>query len=124
MNLPQALEIVKDHIRIGKGMELINGVPEALEMVVEELEQKKSIVERYALSARTINLYLKEFCDSSLPYDGMIADASRKASEELERLRKIELVARKLKESYGKDAQTKMNVWHEFVDALSQTQRR
>ena len=37
MNLPQALEIVKDHIRIGKGMELTNGVPEALEMVVEEL---------------------------------------------------------------------------------------
>ena len=37
MNLEQALEIVKDHIRIGKGMELTNGVPEALEMVVEEL---------------------------------------------------------------------------------------
>jgi hypothetical protein len=38
MNLPQALEIVKDHIRIGKGMELTNGVPEALEMAVGELE--------------------------------------------------------------------------------------
>lgn len=41
MNLPQAIEIVKDHIRIGKGMELVNGVPEALEMVVEELERYK-----------------------------------------------------------------------------------
>ena len=39
MNLPQALEIVKDHIRIGKGMELTNGVPEALEIIVEELER-------------------------------------------------------------------------------------
>mgnify|MGYP000946988838 CR=1 FL=1 len=37
MNLEQALEIVQDHIRIGKGMELVNGVPEALEMVVDEL---------------------------------------------------------------------------------------
>jgi hypothetical protein len=37
MTLEQALEIVKDHICIGKGMELTNGVPEALEMVVEEL---------------------------------------------------------------------------------------
>jgi len=39
MNLPQALEIVKDHIRIGKGMELTNGVPEALETLVEEYER-------------------------------------------------------------------------------------
>lgn len=38
MNLPQPLAIVKDHIRIGKGMELTNGVPEALEIVVGELE--------------------------------------------------------------------------------------
>jgi len=37
MNLDLALEIVQNHIRIGKGMELTNGLPEALEMVVEEL---------------------------------------------------------------------------------------
>ena len=41
MNPPQALGIVKEHIRIGKGMELTNEVPEALEMVVEELELYK-----------------------------------------------------------------------------------
>ena len=41
MNLTQALAIVKDHIRIGKGMELSNGVPEALEMVAKELEWYK-----------------------------------------------------------------------------------
>lgn len=34
MNLPQALEIVKEHIRIGKGMELTNGVPEAFNWAV------------------------------------------------------------------------------------------
>ena len=38
MNLPQALEIVQDHIRIGKCMELTNGVSEALEIVVVALE--------------------------------------------------------------------------------------
>ena len=45
MNLPQAIEIVKDHIRIGKGMELDNGVPEALEMLVfvQEFLQKVAI---------------------------------------------------------------------------------
>jgi len=48
MNLPQALEIVKDHIRIGKGMELINGVPEALEMVVKELEVTQKALENVA----------------------------------------------------------------------------
>lgn len=37
MNLEQALEKVRDHIRIGKGMGVHNRVPEALEMVVEEL---------------------------------------------------------------------------------------
>jgi len=45
MNLPQALEIVKDHIRIGKGMELTNGVPEALEMVAEELSVTQKALE-------------------------------------------------------------------------------
>jgi len=53
MNLPQALEIVKDHIRIGKGMELINGVPEALEMVVEELEKYKEQAEITSLMLKT-----------------------------------------------------------------------
>jgi len=45
MNLSQALEIVKDHIRIGRGMELTNGVPEALEMVVEELAVTQKALE-------------------------------------------------------------------------------
>ena len=45
MNPPQALAIVKEHIRIGKGMELTNGVPEALEMVVEELQVTQRALE-------------------------------------------------------------------------------
>ena len=53
MTLEQALEIVKDHICIGKGMELTNGVPEALEMVVEELQQYKERAEIYALMLET-----------------------------------------------------------------------
>lgn len=43
MNMLQALAIVKDHIRIGKGMELDNGVPEALETIVEGLEELQSV---------------------------------------------------------------------------------
>lgn len=45
MNLNQALQIVKDHIRIGKGMKLVNGVPEALEVVVEELNVTQKALE-------------------------------------------------------------------------------
>lgn len=33
------LIIIQDHIRIGKGMGLTNGVPEALERLVERLQQ-------------------------------------------------------------------------------------
>ena len=53
-----------------------------------EIERKHKIVCDYAQAARTIELYLKEFCDKKLPYDEMIADASRKASAEIERLQK------------------------------------
>ena len=45
MNLTQALELVREHIRIGKGMRLTSGVPEALEMVVEELEVTQKALE-------------------------------------------------------------------------------
>lgn len=43
-------------------------------------------VESYAAAARVIALYLKRFCDEKLPYPEMIADASRKAAAEIERL--------------------------------------
>ena len=53
MNLEQALEIVREHIRIGKGMGLTNGVPEALEMVVDELKKYKERSEITALMLLT-----------------------------------------------------------------------
>ena len=61
MNLSQALVIVKDHIRIGKGMELTNGVPEALEMVVEELAVTQKALE---VSCKLFVQYT-EFCPGS-----------------------------------------------------------
>jgi len=47
-------------------------------------------------------------------------DLLEQTQDELERLRGIEAVAQKLRDSYGKDAQTKMQAWHEFKQALSQ----
>ena len=47
MNLPQALQIVIDHIRIGKGMELVNRVPEALEAVVTQFAEAQAELKRY-----------------------------------------------------------------------------
>ena len=53
-----------------------------------ELEHKNNVVERYAASARSISLYLKEFCNRDLPYDEMISDAARKAETELNQLKR------------------------------------
>lgn len=51
-----------------------------------ENEKMRETVDKYATAARVIALHLKPFCDESLPYDEMIADAARKASDELERV--------------------------------------
>lgn len=48
-----------------------------------ETELKVSL---YATAARVIALHLERFCDESLPYDQMIADAARKAGADLKRL--------------------------------------
>lgn len=52
-----------------------------------ENEKLLETVDKYATAARVIALHLKPFCDESLPYDEMIADASRKASDELEQVK-------------------------------------
>lgn len=44
----------------------------------------------YSAVARIIALYLDRFCDRSLPYPEMVAEAARKADAELQRLRAIE----------------------------------
>lgn len=60
MTLEQALEIVKDHIRIGKGMELTNGVPEALEMVIEELAVTQKALELICKTKSLYDYYIRQ----------------------------------------------------------------
>jgi len=60
VTLEQALEIVKDHIRIGKGMELTNGVPEALEMVVEELAVTQKALELICKTKSLYDYYIRQ----------------------------------------------------------------
>lgn len=59
----------------------------ALSTLQAENEKLRETVDKYATAARVIALHLKPFCDESLPYDEMIADAARKASDELERVK-------------------------------------
>lgn len=54
-----------------------------------ENEKLRETVDKYAKAARVIALHLKPFCDESLPYDEMIADAARKASDELEQVKRL-----------------------------------
>ena len=61
---------------------------EEIEKLKEKLEKANAIIDAYAVAARAIHLHLKNFCDESLPYPDMIADAARKASQILEDLRK------------------------------------
>ena len=58
----------------------------ALSTLQAENEKLRETVDKYATAARVIALHLKPFCDESLPYDEMIADAARKASDELEQV--------------------------------------
>lgn len=58
----------------------------ALSTLQGENEKLRETVDKYATAARVIALHLKPFCDESLPYDEMIADAARKASDELEQV--------------------------------------
>lgn len=59
----------------------------ALSTLKGENEKLRETVDKYATAARAIALHLKPFCDESLPYDEMIADAARKASDELEQVK-------------------------------------
>lgn len=59
----------------------------ALSTLQTENKKLRETVDKYATAARVIALHLKPFCDESLPYDEMIADAARKASDELEQVK-------------------------------------
>lgn len=65
---------------------LLDEAATALSTLQAENEKLRETVDKYATAARVIALHLKPFCDESLPYDEMIADAARKASDELERV--------------------------------------
>ncbi|MDY7038752.1 MAG: hypothetical protein SV375_21685 [Thermodesulfobacteriota bacterium] len=47
----------------------------------------KERIDTYPEAARAIALWLDEFCDKSLRYPEMIADAARRAAKEIELLR-------------------------------------
>lgn len=57
----------------------------AFNRMQREKERLLAIVKRYATAARAIALHLDRFCNRALPYDEMIADAARKAGEEIDR---------------------------------------
>ena len=67
-------------------MDLCMEAATALSTLQAENEKLRETVDKYATAARVIALHLKPFCDESLPYDEMIADAARKASDELEQV--------------------------------------
>lgn len=69
-----------------KEFKALNSVNALVNRQQAENKREHKIVCDYAQAARTIELYLREFCDKKLPYDEMIADAARKASAEIERL--------------------------------------
>ncbi len=69
-------------------MDLCMDAATALSTLQAENEKLRETVDKYATAARVIALHLKPFCDESLPYDEMIADAARKASDELEQVKR------------------------------------
>ena len=67
--------------------------------LIAEVERLTKIVNAYAQSERTIALCLDKFCNRSLPYDEMIADAARKADQQIATLKKaLELACEDLAE--------------------------
>jgi hypothetical protein len=50
----------------------------------------------YPAAARVIGLYLSDFCDGSLPYPQMIADAARWAADYIDKLKSEILTLKEL----------------------------
>lgn len=87
-------EKLKDQLYDGEGVNLVNYWMQQAKIEENghrncqaENEKLRETVDKYATAARTIALHLKPFCDESFPYDEMIADAARKASDELEKVK-------------------------------------
>ena len=89
MDIEKLIETLRQHgvscVRAyGRYCSICDEAATALSTLQAENERLRETVDKYATAARVIALHLKPFCDESLPYDEMIADAARKASDELE----------------------------------------
>lgn len=58
----------------------------AITALQSENAELTTVVKSYAVSARSIALWLRAYCDRSLPYDKMISDAAQKAASALSRV--------------------------------------
>lgn len=63
--------------------EFIAHAHEDIPYLLNENARLSSVVDAYASTARVISLWLRPYCNYSLPYAEMIADATRKASKEI-----------------------------------------
>ena len=93
MNYDKLIETLRQHgvscVRShGRYCSICDEAATALSTLQAENEKLRETVDKYAAAARVIALHLKPFCDESLPYDEMIADAARKASDELEQVKR------------------------------------
>ena len=93
MDIEKLIETLRQHgvscVRAyGRYCSICDEAARALSTLQAENEKLRETVDKYATAARVIALHLKPFCDESLPYDEMIADAARKASDELEQVKR------------------------------------
>ena len=68
-----------------------------------KVSDERLLITEYDQAARVTHLYLKEYCDESLPYPAMVADACRVAKEKIDRLlRANEVMKNKLEQMLEK----------------------
>lgn len=58
-------------------------ITEDIPFLLAEVERLNKFADAYAPSSRIVALYLAKFCNGSLPYAEMIADAARRADSEI-----------------------------------------
>lgn len=79
MEVEKLIERLRNAAGGPEGIKMCQDAATALSTLQAENEKLKQKFERYTAAARVIALYLDEFCDRSLPYDEMIAEAARRA---------------------------------------------
>lgn len=82
-----ALALVATEEELREGVWLSHANPQTILALLDRLDAAERATGAYAAAARVIALWLKEFCDEKLPYDEMVAEASRRAAKEIEVLR-------------------------------------